>query len=86
MEEKRKTIGIRKVVSRLDGEHPNGIDVGYEREGPWLGQVPVVGLPFYVVGYNGRMLRTSPVEAVESPTRFRTRNSVYEWSVYEKEA
>ena len=79
-----KTIGIRKVDNLLEGSHPNNINVGYEKEGLYQGQTPVVGQSFYVLGYDGRMLATSAVEEILSPTRFRTHNSVYEWSVWKK--
>jgi hypothetical protein len=81
--ERPKMIGVRKVDSLLEMEHPNGIKVGYEAEGPYLGQEPVVGQCFYISRDNG-LFRTSTVQEIISPTRFRTLNSIYEWSVYEK--
>lgn len=83
MEFKRiKLIKIGLTGRIPDGLHPNGIEVGYVREG-YMVEPPKVGEMFLLYPYNQVKLdnqsnfHTSLVTEVISNAEFRTLNSLY---------
>jgi len=70
-------VKIRKTSDlRHEGNHPNGINVGFETEGEvWTG-MPTIGKSFWVGD-----LKTSAVRKIASANRFHTKNSIYEWEI-----
>ena len=64
---------ITKIKSLLEGPHPNGIEVGYVKEGIVSTITPRVGESFYI-GFN---FRTSEVTKIIDKDTFETLNAVY---------
>lgn len=83
MEFKRIKLTKTGLTGRIpDGLHPNGIEVGYVREG-YMVEPPKVGEMFLLYPHNQVKLgnqpdfHTSLVTEVISDTEFRTLNSLY---------
>jgi endonuclease YncB( thermonuclease family) len=67
-----KRMRLTKVSdNRFSGKHPNGINVGYSKEGTFK-YGPVVGERFYIGG-----LYTSTVTKIIDDKTFETENSTY---------
>jgi hypothetical protein len=67
-----KRVRLTKISdNRFFGEHPNGINVGYTKEGIFK-YGPIIGERFYIAG-----LLTSPVTEIIDEYTFKTENSTY---------
>lgn len=69
-------IKIEKLKELPDAVHPNNIEVGYVKIGSMFRE-PTVGERFRV----GLSWSTSVVQEIIDAHTFRTRNSIYRWSV-----
>lgn len=83
MEYKRVKLTKVGLTGRIpDGLHPNGIEVGYIKEG-YMVEPPKVGEMFLLYPHNkvAPHFHTSLVTEVISDTEFRTLNSLYKIEV-----
>lgn len=88
MEHKRVKLTKVGLTGRIpDGLHPNGIEVGYVKEG-YMVEPPKVGEMFLLYPHNKAafpIFHTSLVTEVISATEFRTLNSLYKIEVIRKD-
>lgn len=87
MEYKRVKLTKVGLTGRIpDGLHPNGIEVGYIKEG-YMVEPPKVGEMFLLYPYNKVAFgnNTSLITEVISATEFRTLNSLYKIEVIWKD-
>ena len=70
-------ILLKKTKSFLEYPHPNGIDVGYERQGI-MPTMPIIGKRFVLYPTRGmNTFSTSPVTEIVDETTFKTENGEY---------
>jgi hypothetical protein len=74
----KRTVFIKKLEdTQFDGNHPNGINVGYERKGTFVAE-PKIGERFCLLTGRG-VFGTSNVTKIVDSNTFHTENSVYYW-------
>jgi len=72
-------VRIEKLNDLADALYPNNIRVGYVTEGKFVNE-PKVGEPFCV----GYFFKTSIVKEIIDENTFKTRNSIYRWTILEQ--
>lgn len=77
MKLQNKKVKLSKIEAvRFSDKHPNGINVGYIKEGIALNDLEINN-SFYLSGDNGMFSSSSIVEIDEVNSTFKTNNSIY---------
>ena len=79
-----KKVKVTKLKNELEGEHPNGVNEGYEKTGIALNEL-IVGECFYVQKGMRGYFRSSIVTKINDDGTFNTQNSIYKLEMLEEE-
>lgn len=74
-------IRLTKISDdKFDGEHPNGVNEGYVKEGAPIVYPFLVGDCLHIYGDDGRIFRSTKVTEIDGEL-YRTKNSTYKLEV-----